>query len=162
MFGPGLNGAYESSLLNTTTVVGTGVLNFIFGKRRANTSRNCSSLSPTFLMSFSPALPTRVKFFVRTLTHESFATTGCCETARRRQRLSARGTIKRFIFLGSKDGGIGETEAVFNRHPLRYRLSALHCRFELDFARRANCVLRQSVRKPSHYSDAIDLPVARQ
>src|SRR6185295_11437974 len=98
MFGPGLNGAYELSLLNTMTVVGTGVLNFIFGNSRVNTSRNCSSFSPTFLMSFSFAFPSMKKFFVRTLTHVSFADTVVCwETARRRQRLTARGNIKRFI-----------------------------------------------------------------
>src|ERR1700752_2238634 len=98
MFGFGLKGAYELSLLKTMTVVGTGVLNFHFGNNRVNTSRNCSSFSPTFLMSFSFAFPSRKKFLVRTLTHVSFAATGLCwETTTRRQRLTARGKIKRFI-----------------------------------------------------------------
>src|ERR1044072_8819498 len=80
------------------TVVGTGVLNFIFGNSRVNTSRNCSSFSPTFLISFSFAFPSRKKFLVRTLTHVSLAdTVACWETTTRRQRLTARGKIKRFI-----------------------------------------------------------------
>src|SRR5215213_7767555 len=104
MFGPGLNGPYELSFLKTTTVVGTGVLNLIVGNSRVNTSRNCSSFRPTLRISLSPALPTRRKFLVRTLTHVSFAATGAYwETARRRQRLTARREFIRFMILGSKD-----------------------------------------------------------
>ena len=72
-------------------------LNLIFGKSRVNTSRNCSSFRPTLRMSVSPAFPTRRKFLVRTLIHESFAITVCWETARRKQRVTATGRIKRFI-----------------------------------------------------------------
>src|SRR4030095_7863180 len=109
------------SLLNTMTVVGTGVLNFIFGNSRVNTSRNCSSFSPTFLMSFSPAFPSMKKFLVRTLTHVSFASTVVCwETRMRRLRLTVRVKIECFItkFLWAKDGGLGESKAVFQCHPL--------------------------------------------
>src|SRR6185436_16659363 len=80
------------------TVVGMDVLNLIFGNSRVKTSRNCSSLSPTFLMSFSFAFPSRKKFLVRTLTQVSFADTVVCwEITARRQRLTARGKTKRFI-----------------------------------------------------------------
>jgi ureidoglycolate hydrolase len=40
------------------------------------------------------------KFFVRTLTHVSFAATGLCwETTKMRQRITARGKTKRLITI---------------------------------------------------------------
>ena len=68
----------------------------------------------------------------------------------------------RFVLLRSEDRGTREAEGVLNGHPLRHRLPALHCRLEFDLARRQDRVLSQSVRKPSHYSYAIELAVAEQ
>src|SRR6185437_10357081 len=68
------------------------------GNTRMKTSRNCSSLRPTWRTSFSLALPKRKKFFVRILVQLSFAATVlCCETMSRRQKVKARGKTKRFI-----------------------------------------------------------------
>src|SRR5690348_274408 len=85
----------------------------MFGNTRENTSRNCSSFNPACRISFSLALPTRKKFFVRILTQLSFAATAlCCETTPKTQRVTARGKTKRFIKMahgsreneGSRDG----------------------------------------------------------
>src|SRR5713101_1725579 len=60
-------------LLNTITVVGTGVSKRALGNNRVKTSRNCSRRVATLRMSFSPAFPTKRKFLVRTLVQLSFA-----------------------------------------------------------------------------------------
>src|SRR5262245_50460183 len=124
------------------TVVGTGVLNRTVGNKRVNASRNCSSLSPTRLMSFSPALPSRKKFLVRTLTHVSFAATGTGrETVASKQRVTTRGTRKRFIILRSKNRGVCDAEAVFESCPLRHLLTRLDRRLELDLTSSKDSVL---------------------
>src|SRR4051812_21252445 len=59
-------------LLNTITVVGTGESNLANDNNLVKTSRNCSSCVPTWRISFSLALPTKVKFFEVTLVQVSF------------------------------------------------------------------------------------------
>src|SRR5260370_35019851 len=73
MLGLGLNGLYELSFLKTITVVGTGEVKLALGKTSAKTWRNCCSRFATCRTSFSLALPTRKKCFVRTLIQLSFA-----------------------------------------------------------------------------------------
>ena len=58
-------------LLNTITVVGTGVSNLALLNRRVKTSRNCSSRVATCRISFSPALPIKVKCLELTLVQLS-------------------------------------------------------------------------------------------
>src|SRR6476659_3872337 len=59
-------------LLNTMTVVGIGESNLANDNNLVKTSRNCSSWVPTWRISFSLALPTKVKFFEVTLVQVSF------------------------------------------------------------------------------------------
>src|SRR2546423_9999919 len=60
-------------LLKTSTVVGTGVLNFAAENNLVKTSRNCSSFVATSRRSLSLALPTNVKFVVCTRSQLSLA-----------------------------------------------------------------------------------------
>src|SRR5205809_7594594 len=88
------------------TVVGTGEVNFIPGKRRENTSRNCSRRVDTCFISFSLALPTREKLFERTLIHVSFAATErLAGTTVRKQRVVT--TIRRYSFTRTWEGLTG-------------------------------------------------------
>src|SRR3954463_11556054 len=59
-------------LLNTMTVVGIGESNLANDNNLVKTSRNCSSCVPTWRISFSLALPTKVKFLEVTLVQVSF------------------------------------------------------------------------------------------
>jgi len=74
--------------------------------KRENTSRNCSSRTPTCRIAFSLPLPTNKKFFERTLIQVSFADTGArWQTIKRRQKTVARMKASRFVikFLLDKD-----------------------------------------------------------
>ena len=79
-------------------MVGTKELVLNEVNKREKTSRNCSSRMPTFLMSFSLALPSKRKFFERTLVHVSLADTGELEETRpRKQKTIARIKARRFV-----------------------------------------------------------------
>src|SRR5215213_7641506 len=64
-------------------------------------------------------------------------------------------------FLWSKDRGIRETEAVFERDPLRHWLACFHRGLKFDLACGSNGVLSQSVRKSSDYPHTVELAVAQ-
>jgi hypothetical protein len=86
--------------LKTTTVVGTGEVNFVRVNSRVKTSRNCSNRVPTWRISFSLALPIRKKFFDLTLTQLSLAETVVWLGRNvNKQRVIAKKTANRFILL---------------------------------------------------------------
>src|SRR6188508_1724855 len=98
MFGPGLNGLNELSLLKTTTVVGIGGVNFILENRWVKTSRNCSRRTATCRISLSLPLPIRKKFFDWTLVQVSLATTSRDETVKK-TNVTKRSRGSRFISI---------------------------------------------------------------
>jgi hypothetical protein len=64
-------------------------------------------------------------------------------------------------FLWAKDGGFRESKDVFQLHPLGDRLAGFHRRFEFDLARGEDGIFSETVGKPSHDSDAVNLSVRK-
>src|SRR5436305_2066915 len=84
------------------TVVGTGDWKFARGKSCVKTYRNCSSRVATCRISFSEALPTRKKFFERTLVQESIACAACAAASRhvKAKRVRTRRFMTSFFYDG--------------------------------------------------------------
>jgi hypothetical protein len=106
--------------LKTITVVDTGERKTTFGKSREKTSRNCSSRTPTCLISFSLAFPISRKLFERTLLQVSFEKTGTTGFSKARARRIARTIVKRVrCCLNEVDPGFAMslTDHPFSSHP---------------------------------------------
>src|SRR5688572_25314391 len=108
----GLKGRYAPSLLKTTTFVGIGELRFEPVNITRNASRNCSSFVATRTISFSEALPIRLKFLDLTWSHSSLTApeaTRLLESANR--KITSVGISLAFILLvkAGLSAGLSET-----------------------------------------------------